>query len=267
MLGKLMKYEFRSVGRIMLPLYGAWLVISLLFGLVINKLQELTLINVITGLLYGAVTAVALVLTLILIIQRFYKNLLGQEGYLMFTLPVTTGRHIWNKTISAAVWFVLAGIVALVSVGFISIWSVTPSAILKGIGMFFSDVSHSVGAGGTVLLTIEVIALVLLIGGEAALKIYAAIAIGHQWSSHRIIGAVGAYIGLSILEVIVINIVFWIRNFTPPSFNDFMDSLIPSQQFAAAQIMIGILALIAAIPAAVYYIVTYKLLDTRLNLE
>lgn len=44
-----------------------------------------------------------LVVTAVILIQRFYKNLLGSEGYLMFTLPVTVSQHLFSKTIIAVV--------------------------------------------------------------------------------------------------------------------------------------------------------------------
>lgn len=33
MLGTLMKYELKSVGRVMLPVYGAFIAVSILFGI------------------------------------------------------------------------------------------------------------------------------------------------------------------------------------------------------------------------------------------
>ena len=39
MLGTLMKYEFKAVGRILLPLYGAWILIAVILGLSIRLYQ------------------------------------------------------------------------------------------------------------------------------------------------------------------------------------------------------------------------------------
>ena len=51
-----------------------------------------------------AITAVFIV-AFILMLQRFYKNLLGDEGYIMFTLPASVHQHVWSKLIVSAVWF------------------------------------------------------------------------------------------------------------------------------------------------------------------
>ena len=46
----------------------------------------------------------ALVVHFIITLQRFWKSLLGDEGYLMFTLPVTAGDLLWAKAVSAFLW-------------------------------------------------------------------------------------------------------------------------------------------------------------------
>ncbi len=61
------------------------------------------------GLLSLAYTAVLIgtaVVTVMTIVRRFYGNLLGREGYLMHTLPVTEAQLVGAKLISGAVWSV-----------------------------------------------------------------------------------------------------------------------------------------------------------------
>lgn len=57
------------------------------------------------------------VLTIVVTIQRFRKNLLGDEGYLMFTLPVSTSSLILSKCITALIYAVLSFIVAVFTFG------------------------------------------------------------------------------------------------------------------------------------------------------
>ena len=103
MLGKLIKHEFRATGRIMLPLLGALLVLSPIAGLIMRALDRGQLKNLfrflggaVVGLFFMAVAAV-FVISLALMVRRFYSNLLQDEGYLMFTLPVSTHSLIWSK--------------------------------------------------------------------------------------------------------------------------------------------------------------------------
>ena len=49
----------------------------------------------------------AILLTIYLLVERFYHNLLGNEGYLMFALPVSTSEHIIAKILTALIWMAM----------------------------------------------------------------------------------------------------------------------------------------------------------------
>mgnify|MGYP006988889638 CR=1 FL=1 len=57
----------------------------------------------------GAIVA-AVVMTVVLMVSRFYRNLLRNEGYLMFTLPVSAHALVWSKLIVSLVWFLLTAL-------------------------------------------------------------------------------------------------------------------------------------------------------------
>ena len=134
MLGKLIKYEFRATGRICLPLFGALLLaacISRLFESL--RFETPMVIGIIVSIfLIVAVFVIVLIVTLI----RFYRNLLTNEGYLMFTLPVTVDSLIWSKLIVAFVWHILSLVVVFTA---ILIMSVTD--------LNLSDISYMITAG------------------------------------------------------------------------------------------------------------------------
>ena len=60
--------------------------------------------------------AAVFIVTFFVIIQRFYKNLLGDEGYLMNTFPVTTITNITSKLSIATFWNIVSGFVAVFSI-------------------------------------------------------------------------------------------------------------------------------------------------------
>jgi len=266
MLGKLMKHEFRAVGRIMLPLYGAWLVMSVLLGFTINLIEEQRIVGVIIALIYAAVTIAVIVLSIILIIQRFYKNLLGSEGYLMFTLPVSTAKHVWNKVISAAVWIVAGILMGIISVAVIMSCTGGIGTVKDAIGRVLHEITSEIGAGNTTLVFIELVVIALLIAGETALKIYASISAGHQWSNHRVLGAIIAFLAFGIIETILGNIIAVIGNSTD-IMNRYYEATENMSPFAQGQLVLLLFTLLVAALTAVYYLVTYKLLQKRLNLE
>ena len=103
MLTKLLKHEFRATARIMGPLYLVLLAVALGFNFsarlmdsgnfVLNMLAALVVMAYVV-----AITAVFIV-AFILMLQRFYKNLLGDEGYIMF--QQMTAYYAVNGTVFA----------------------------------------------------------------------------------------------------------------------------------------------------------------------
>ena len=118
MLSKLLRHEFRATGRIMLPVYALLLVSCggcTLFGSLLGRYPESTVLSVVQTVfatLFGVTTFGMLLLTLVLMVYRFYKNLMTDEGYLMFTLPVSRSQLIWSKLLVSLVWSVLSTVLA-----------------------------------------------------------------------------------------------------------------------------------------------------------
>ena len=266
MLGKLLKYEFRAVGRILLPVYGVYLVSYIIFNYVMFESDAFSLTAKTTSTVFFAmmVTTVSVV-TLVLIIQRFYKNLLGDEGYLMFTLPVSTGAHIFNKILCGSAMICFGLVVATISIG---IFIGTDSGFIylfNAIGDGLGKAVEEIGLFHVLVLILETIVLAVGLCAVIVSKIYAAIAIGHMWTKHRVLGAVGAYIGMSIVESICTDLlielgeVSWIKDIFKGYYS----------MSGTAQTETGMLLLIimVLIPVAIYWFISYKVLDKRLNLQ
>ncbi len=111
MLGKLLKYELKSTARIFIPLYIAILLVSIVQGFSLNA--EMFKIQGISTMLLGALFIALLVINIVVIVQRFKKNLLEDEGYLMFTLPVSPKMLVLSKYIVSVIWTILSGLVAM----------------------------------------------------------------------------------------------------------------------------------------------------------
>ena len=110
MLRKLLKHEFRATGRIMLPMYLVLLVTALgsanlsMRYLLDNDAWFLSMLGILLLTAFGFAIGGVFIVSFILMIQRFYKNLLQDEGYVMLTLPVSIHEHIWTKlTVSGVV--------------------------------------------------------------------------------------------------------------------------------------------------------------------
>lgn len=107
MLSKLMYHEFKATRRVFFPAYGIMLalaVISSVFMILSSNLQRLAVPLALLLLAYVLSLFAVGVLSFVYMIVRFYKNLLGDEGYLMFTLPATPAQLVWSKCLVSTIW-------------------------------------------------------------------------------------------------------------------------------------------------------------------
>ena len=212
MLGKLMKYDLRSCLRKFGPLWLAAMALSVLTGLsfrfVIDAPGERSgLVTFLLGVLpsmvlFGLFIAMA-VLALIFVCERFYKGLLGDEGYLMHTLPASAGAHIASKGLTALILEIVSGLVALLS-GFLLVTVYQPAGFAEGWVAFWRELGKLELPAGVPWVILEAILLFLVTAAAQTLKIYSAIALGHLAKKHRGLWALIAYVGIGI----VLNILF-----------------------------------------------------------
>lgn len=113
MLGKLLKYELKATSRVFIPLYIAILVVSIVNGLSLNL--EILNIQGLATIVLMCLFISLFVITIVVTIQRFNKNLLKDEGYLMFTLPVSSKYLVLSKYLTSLIWTFLSFIVAFLS--------------------------------------------------------------------------------------------------------------------------------------------------------
>lgn len=276
MLRKLMKYEFKATARWFLPLYIAIVLFALINRFLfqpqaIGSANVLTIakdiLTVISIFLYAFSFMGTMVISLVVVVQRFYKSLLGDEGYLMFTLPVKAWQHTTNKLLIAMLWNILSCIIGLGS-----ILIIVPSNELHS---FINELPELIGFFG--MRAIILIMLVLLVGfAGSILEIYAAIALGHLFNKHRIILSFAFYLGIKILNQIVYMVLlpFLINPYIDITMNSTITEVnikynsSPNMNFEPQLVAFAVIILISSsILTAGYFITTNYLLKSKLNLE
>ena len=106
MLTKLLKYEFKDTARI-IPFF--YLITLIFAGMVLSaKTLNITWFQVTTSALLLLLGIAVSVITFVIIVMRFYKNLFSNEGYLMFTLPVKPYMLLTSKAIVSFFWMILS---------------------------------------------------------------------------------------------------------------------------------------------------------------
>ena len=274
MLRKLLKHEFRATGRIMLPLYLILLATSVAANLSLRYLMNSRawFLNMVGGLLMMALVVAIIgvcVVSFVLMIQRFYKNLLQDEGYVMLTLPVSIHQHIWSKLIVSSVWFIVTGLAVILACCVTAFDITVIREILWGLGEIFQElrkVQAYYALNGTAI-AVELIVLVFLGLVAMCLQFYAALAAGHSLPSHKMAWSVVWYFGLQfVFQIIGVSGIQLLDQAGFFNWGIFYPEVHLSHM---AEIHIGMLMVIFATVAygAVFYAITTFFLKKRLNLE
>lgn len=121
MLIKLIKHDIKSSYRELFPLYMGLLLFSVIAALSVNPEREwLSFVTILPFFALFIATTVILTLT---VIKLFTNRLYSKEGYLTFTLPVTTLQTFMSKLITALIWTLLTFFVYLLATAlFTGIW-------------------------------------------------------------------------------------------------------------------------------------------------
>lgn len=274
MLRKLLKHEFRATGRIMLPMIAILLATSVAANLSLRYLMDSRawFLTMVGGLLMMALVVAIIgvcVVSFVLMIQRFYKNLLQDEGYVMLTLPVSIHQHIWSKLIVSSVWFIVTALAVILACCITAFDLTVVKEILWGLGRVFEElrkVQAYYALNGTAI-AVELIVLVFLGLVAMCLQFYAALAAGHSLPSHKMAWSVVWYFGLQfvfqLIGVCVIQILDQVDFFNWGIFYP----EIHLDVMAGIHIGMGLLILGTVIYGAVFYAITTFFLKKRLNLE
>ncbi len=266
MLGKLLKYEFKATGRTFLPMFGMLLVMSLVTKFFYSRdVSNFEVPQVISMMVFIFIIAAIAVMTLVITIQRFNKNLLTDEGYLSFTLPVKAHTHIDAKMIVAFVWTVLSVLVSMIAI-----------LILMNKELSTADFSDLFGlpqkiiaeiGGHFYLIIAEAVLLVIVAVLGSITEIYAAVTLGNMSSKHKLLAGVGSYIGFGIVQQIVASV---LANAFMPQMEEFWSRATRTSAVNAAQgaeVVLLVLILYSAVFGVAFYFLTDWMLRKKLNLE
>ena len=296
MLGKLIKHEFRSTYKTMLVIYIMTIVTTLgccFFGIrqfysyswSLAENETLRRIQSILGITFTiayVVIVIALVLlTYILMCERFYKSMYSEQGYLTHTLPVSPLSNLNARLITSLIWLFVSGIILLISILLIAI-SLDPQAFWEDLRLF----SYSAFDGGCVYSTgyhFPVFLLILLLfilvaGANALLLVFAALSLGQLSNLHKLRAAVGFGVAFAFLEQfaatmvmvrIVDKVVDDFRQNVPHFDTSWALSIEQTGHLARVTFQTTFWSMfsIFAVFAAIYYVICAVIVKKHVNLE
>lgn len=263
MLTKLLKYEYKTTARTLVPIGLGVLGLSLLSGLLSRLLEPVpdlpAALDWTQGLLAGAVV-LALVFVLaacfFVNVQRFYR-LLGDQGYLMLSLPVPVWQHIAAKLLCACSWAVIAFLYLFLCVDLLAgelprfhiAWpGMTPAAVAQLILLMF---------------------MLLLLVAVSYLQFYLCCAIGAQFGQQRLLASIVTYFVLGFVEQILFVALVMMSLFgavwNTSLWYGLANTLEENPELVAVWMLVGIDLLLVLI-GAIHWAVTQWLVTRRLNL-
>ena len=270
MLMKLIRHEFRATGRIMGLLFLVLLATSVGANISTQLLtnSDLALLRILGALVISAYVMAVIGVCFVcffLMLQRFYRNLLGDEGYVMFTLPVSVHQHVWSKLIVTSVWYIATGAAVMLSFLILGYRVGLVSDILRGLAQIFQGITAYYALNGTAIV-LELLVLAFLGCVSFALQFYAAMAVGHSFSAHKIIWSVVFFFVfqfagqmLGALGILLLD--------ESPIHHFLMDLDLQISGMTGIHIGIALVAVVCAVYGAVYYAITVYFLKNRLNLD
>ena len=260
MFKKLVKYEFKSVGKWYVGIYAGALALSAILGFWLQALTirtqagtkepggaEMVLFGTFS-MTFGILIAALGLSTFFMVINRFRKNVYGRQGYLTMTLPVSSHHIILSKLLASLVWYLLAGITIILSIGIILavLMLEIEEFLVPELQTLIQQLDWSVVFAHLFYMLIESITGILLI--------YFSISVGQLFKDHRLLFAILTYIGISIVVGVFGTLVF----------TNYLENL-----YNAAQPLYPnpILALINIILAFAYYFGTHYIMTKKSNLQ
>lgn len=264
MTGKLFKFEMKSTARFFLPAYAILLGLSVLTRLS-SELSDRIKINfapsALLSVLYVLTCIATVILTVSIVIYRFYKNLTGDEAYLMFTLPLSIHQHILIKLAVSMLWTVAGLAAGLLSLAVNLADSETPNDIKQLFDYALSILKSQYGANA-VGYTIWLLIIGVLACAAYYLMFYAAVSLGQCSRTHRVITSIAAYFGLYVANQILLSGAMLVVRMTNPRI---IETITDSIQ--GMNILLILLTVILVAEAAAYYFITHAMMKKHLNLE
>lgn len=278
MLGRLFKYELKATSKVLVPIYIAFIAITIISRVSIDlQVDEGSLWSFINGmgLFVFIISAITMfVATAIVIIWRFYRNTSSDEGYLLFTLPVKVDCIIISEFLCALIWGFLMSVFAVLGI-FLMIFNRNVDDNIINFS-YFGNILSSLTADG--IKAIFYLFLDILISTfQEIMSIYCAISLASLFNKHRLIFSATFYIGLLIVvnafAILIMNIVEKI--FPSGVYNAYSEDIsfsdiVTSWNTDVAPIINSVVSIVdwvfLVVVISIEYIIIRKILSKNLNI-
>lgn len=212
MLGKLIKDEVKSYRFSFGIIFFSGIIFTIFMKgicMIPYKGEAKSIVQAFAIFGYILILAVMGIAAQVLVVVRFYSTMVGDRGYLTWTLPATSATHLWSKLIGGTLWKTLTIIVTVVLLliffaGHYWIWyeelgSNTMDMFLSNLAY---DIRENVDATDLIMMVLHIISGIIW-SAAALLLIYMCIAIGQLFGKWRILASIGIYFAIVIALQII----------------------------------------------------------------
>ncbi|WP_409968619.1 hypothetical protein RFF05_01120 [Bengtsoniella intestinalis] len=272
MLRKLMKYDLKSLFKLLLPVYLVGLLLAVVNGFFMlpAQLDAAIFDNTITSVLLDVFETLSLfsICSILLIanlwcVIRVYNSVFAKEGYLTNTLPVSHHTVIISKLLSCFIALAVSGLVVLLLLGIFSYGYLEFAFTFADVEIVVAEVLESLE--GIQISAVVLFVVFMLVGTLAGmLQVLLSMAIGHL-TRHPIILGIVVYFGIQYLliqpvtSVVAFNLI--------ESFSDFSISADGDVLWGIYYQTMGLILALNAIWGAIFYGGTAFILKRKLNLQ
>lgn len=270
---KLMKHEFRATGRTMLPMYLLTLAMALGARVSMRNFLEtdntwLNMIGVLLMMVFVCLMAAICIMSVVIMVQRFHQNVLGDEGYVTMTLPVSVHAQVWSKLLVSTVWFALTIVVVVLGMVVLIYEQDLIPQIFRGFAMLLEELDLKWTVHG-VLWVLELLILAVLACCAVCLRFYSAMAIGHSFANYKVPISVVVFFALQALMQSLVTALGVGFNAVGglEALGGAVEQLMSNAPVAGTHMVLWGSIGLTVVSGAVYYVLTVYFLQKRLNLE
>lgn len=287
MLGKLFKHEWKGtckVGCLMLILivgvtFFGWLAFQTPMWQALSNdsyysgISTLDILSIVTLMLYVFMLIGTTYGMIIYLGVHFYKTMYTDEGYLTHTLPVTKHKLLVSKILVSGIWYLIVTIGVMVSVFVLMAslvgamvpddsWTEVWNAVRDNWDDFLYMMKTELGFD-LVRWTIVLIIATLIGPFCAVIILFGAISIGQLFTKHRVLMAIVSYVGITVLSMIISSVVQSVTSMN--ALTEMVNESVALNSYVNATTLSGIIQNV--VMAVILYIVSYLIIDKKLNME
>ena len=260
MLGKLMKYEWKSTWKLLVPANLLIIVMTFFACVTVRidffeyKSNAVDFAAIMIILMYVLSMFVAMVGSVIYLIYHFYTSTYGDQGYLLHTLPVDKHHIIIAKVLVSSIWVLISSFLIYASVLFLfnaeeDIFNDFLNIVKYRVdGPFNDDFTAFSVIMALIALIVELLARVL--------KVTACISLGQLSSNHKLLTAIAFYYAIYVVQQII-NVIYY-------AFLGYIGNRTGTWDFGTSWEYALITGLIYTV---VFYLLTWHVMDRKLNLD